>query len=180
MSLRGLGRRSRASAQPAKLNLVSLMDIFTILVFFLLLNSADVEVLQAGKTIRLPDSHAEQRPRPTVVIAVDAQWISFNGKQLVTVSDVLASADPDIPGLSQALAEQARKFAVADADTAGIRTDNRTDNPAENSTGMAITVLGDRQTPYALLKKIIHTCAASDFQQVSLAVNRLPSTRSTL
>lgn len=176
MSLRGLGRRSRASAQPAKLNLVSLMDIFTILVFFLLLNSSDVEVLQAGKTIRLPDSHAEQRPRPTVVIAVDAQWISLNGKQLVTVSDVLASADLDIPGLSLALAEQARKFAVADADTAGIRTDN----PAENSTGMAVTVLGDRQTPYALLKKIISTCAASDFQQVSLAVNRLPSTRSTL
>ena len=172
MSLRGLGRRSRTSAQPAKLNLVSLMDIFTILVFFLLMNSSDVEILQAGKTIRLPDSHAEQRPRPTVVIAVDADWISVNGKQLVAVSDVLASADLDIPGLTQALAEQARKFALDEVDTAA--------NGDEAVTGMAVTVLGDQQTPYALLKKIISTCAASDFQQVSLAVNRLPSTRSTL
>ena len=38
------------------LNLVSLMDIFTILVFFLLVNSSDVETLPNAKDLQLPES----------------------------------------------------------------------------------------------------------------------------
>ena len=40
------------------INLVSMMDIFTILVFFLLVNSSDVEVLPNAKEIVLPTSTA--------------------------------------------------------------------------------------------------------------------------
>ena len=40
----------------AGINLVSMMDIFTILVFFLLVNSSEVEVLPNAKEFVLPDS----------------------------------------------------------------------------------------------------------------------------
>jgi hypothetical protein len=52
------------------LNLVSLMDIFTILVFFLLVNSSDVETLPNAKDLQLPESIAETKAKETVVIMI--------------------------------------------------------------------------------------------------------------
>ena len=60
--------QARGKAQP--LNLVSLMDIFTILVFFLLVNSGQVETLPNAKDLQLPESVAEQKARENVVIIV--------------------------------------------------------------------------------------------------------------
>lgn len=47
-----MAKHHRRLNQAPKMNLVSLMDIFTILVFFLLVNSSDVEVLQTDKSIK--------------------------------------------------------------------------------------------------------------------------------
>ena len=57
-------RRSRQvrGKKSAALNLVSLMDIFTILVFFLMVNSSEVEVLQSSSKIKLPDFHLRETP----------------------------------------------------------------------------------------------------------------------
>ena len=46
-----MARNHRRMAQPARLNLVALMDIFTILVLFLIVNNSDVEVLQPDRRI---------------------------------------------------------------------------------------------------------------------------------
>ncbi|MGK0261262.1 MAG: biopolymer transport protein ExbD, partial [Candidatus Azotimanducaceae bacterium] len=62
MSARRRRSRGRGKGKTATLNLVSLMDIFTILVFFLMVNSSEVEVLQTSSDIKLPDSTSEQRP----------------------------------------------------------------------------------------------------------------------
>ena len=56
-----MDRHHKRHKQGVSLNLVSLMDIFTILVFFLLVNSSDVEVLPNAKDVQLPESIAEHR-----------------------------------------------------------------------------------------------------------------------
>ena len=67
--MHSLGRAARMSRhhkrrkQGAGLNLVSMMDIFTILVFFLLVNSSEVEVLPNTDSVQLPESIAETNPR---------------------------------------------------------------------------------------------------------------------
>ena len=53
---RRIKRMSRNRPKITKMNLTSLMDVFTILVFFLLVNSATTEVLETPKQIKLPDS----------------------------------------------------------------------------------------------------------------------------
>ena len=64
MSKRALRmERRHEKAGPAHLNIVSLMDIFTLLVFFLLANSNDVEVLPSASIIQMPESVSEQKPR---------------------------------------------------------------------------------------------------------------------
>ena len=63
-------RHHKRHKRTTTLNLISLMDIFTILVFFLLVNSGDVQTLPNAKDLALPESVAEQRARETVVVMV--------------------------------------------------------------------------------------------------------------
>ena len=138
------------------LNLVSLMDIFTILVFFLLVNSSDVEVLPNDKDIQLPESIAEEKARETVVIIIGDEDIIVQGSPVAKVADVMALSGNDIPELRQALLSQ------------NDRVLRRT---AQNDiAGRAVTIMGDKDISYKLLKKVMATCTQSDYGQISLAV----------
>jgi len=150
-------RHHRRNARRAGINLVSLMDIFTILVFFLLVNSGDVQVLPSAKRLSLPDSVAERPPQETVVVTVDDQAIRVQGRAVVALEQVDTGADVPIAPLQQALAEQAARQ-PAPAEKGAVRR--------------MITIMGDKGTPYALLKRVMSTCAEADFADIYLAVNR--------
>ncbi len=142
-------------AKSASLNLVSLMDIFTILVFFLMVNSSEVEVLQTSSKIKLPDSTSEQRPENRLVVSIDQDNIVLQGRPVARVSEVIDPEVKTIDGLREELSYQAaRKGEIPEL-------------------GFEITIMGDRELPYWLLKKIMYTCQQSDFAQISLAVNRV-------
>ena len=64
---RRIKRMARNKKKVPSLPLTSLMDVFTILVFFLLFHSSGSEVVEAPKQIKLPDSVVETKPRETVV-----------------------------------------------------------------------------------------------------------------
>ena len=69
-ALRMERHHKRMKRSGSGLNLVSMMDIFTILVFFLLVSSGETEVLPNPKDIQLPESMALERARETVVVMV--------------------------------------------------------------------------------------------------------------
>ena len=94
---RRMARTHRRNRGVPKLNLVSLMDIFTILVFFLLVNSSDVEVLQSNKSIKLPESVADQKPENTLLVMVSNADIVVNGRAVAVVNEVLKSKEDEIP-----------------------------------------------------------------------------------
>jgi biopolymer transport protein ExbD len=52
------------------MNLVSLIDVFTILIFFLLSGASGVELLTSPKAVKLPQSVAEKAPKETIVVVV--------------------------------------------------------------------------------------------------------------
>jgi len=138
------------------LNLVSLMDIFTILVFFLLVNSSDVETLPNAKDLQLPESIAEEKAKETVVILIGETDILVQGKPVTTVDAVLATRGNDIAPLREALLSQNDRV---------LRREARDD-----IAGREVTIMGDKDIPYRLLKKVMATCTASDYGQISLAV----------
>ena len=76
---RRIKRMTRNRVKITKMNLTSLMDVFTILVFFLLVNSGSVEVMEAPKTVTLPESRVEAKPRETVVIFVSPEEVLVQG-----------------------------------------------------------------------------------------------------
>jgi biopolymer transport protein ExbD len=138
------------------LNLVSLMDIFTILVFFLLVNSSDVETLPNAKDLQLPESIAEKKAKETVVILIGEVDILVQGTVIAKVADVMATKGNDIPALRQALKSQNDRVLRRAAQ--------------DDIAGREVTIMGDKDIPYRLLKKVMATCTESDYGQISLAV----------
>lgn len=147
--------RARRNASEVDLNLVSLIDVFTILIFFLLSSSSEVEVLPATRAVRLPESTAQQVPRDTVVVVVSAREISVGGRSLALVADALASPGDEIAPLRDELAALAGRTVVRSANQAQAR---------------AVTIMGDKDIPYRLLRKIMVSASRASYQDVSFAV----------
>jgi len=146
----------RSTKRNAVLNMVSLMDIFTILVFFLLVNATSTEVLPSPKNIILPEAAAEKLPSRNLVIAVDERVIRLQGKAIVTVEDAIDSEQKTIRPLFEAL----RDAAVSVKDI----TDRN-----------GVTIMGDQEIAYGLLKKIMLTCAGAQYTNISFAVTQKAS-----
>ena len=140
----------------ATLNLVSLMDIFTILVFFLLGNSAKVETLPNVKNLQLPESIAEKKAKETVVILIGEEDLVVQGHAIAKIKDLLAYKGNDIPELRQALKSQNDRVLRRAAQ--------------DDIAGREVTIMADKETPYRLLKKVMATCTESDYGRISLAV----------
>jgi len=149
-------KHHKRHGKSAALNLVSLMDIFTILVFFLLVNSSDVETLPNTKDLQLPESIAEEKARETVVILIGEEDIIVQGTPVAKIDDVMAIKGNDIPALREALLSQNDRALRRAA--------------ADDVAGREVTIMGDKDIPYRLLKKVMATCTASDYGQISLAV----------
>ena len=158
MKLTPIQKRAARNARHGNsldMNLVSLIDVFTILIFFLLSNSG-VETLPAA-SVHLPESTAKQDPKETVVIVVNATEITVDGLKVADVAPLANATDDLIPGLKAQLdVVSARPIALAE-------------NAAQ---AHSVTIMGDKDIPYQLLRKVMYTAALADFTNVSFAVNQ--------
>lgn len=153
-------RHQRRTTNSASLNLVSLMDIFTILVFFLMVNSSDVKVLQQDKSVVLPTSTADQQPKDTIVITVSGKAILVQGRAVASVDS------PDNTDIIKALKTEL-----------DYQANRRTVPQDTEFKGFPVTLVADKDTPYKLLKKIMATCTEAKYTQVSLAVSKTPKSK---
>jgi len=153
---RRIKRMSRNRVTVTRMNLTSLMDVFTILVFFLLVNSATTEVLETPKQITLPASVVEEKPRETVVIFISRNEVTVQGVPVVLVKDILATAGQDIAPIGKRLAE-------VSANIIGLKTRIVAES-------QEVTILADRSVPFSVVKKVMSTCTSQGFGRISLAV----------
>ena len=151
-----MARHHKRNKKVATLNMVSMMDIFTILVFFLLVSAGDQQSLPSLKDIKLPESKAEQVPKENLVILVSKDKIMFQGKPLVETKAIIGNNSSVIPELLSALNNTARELSKRSSE--------------KDVKKRGVTIMGDKEIPYVLLKKIMLTCASSDFTNISLAV----------
>jgi biopolymer transport protein ExbD len=148
-------RHHRRNKGHAVINIISMIDMLTVLVLFLLVNSGNMQHLPNNKAVKLPESTALRAPRETIIVSVNNQDIVAQGRKVASVAEVLASDDEIVPPLLKELEYQARNSAKAAGGDA---------SPGE------VTIMGDRQIPYTLLKKIMKTCAMANYTDISLAV----------
>jgi biopolymer transport protein ExbD len=139
----------------AELNLIPMIDILSVMVSFLLVYSTEVEVVQNTKSIDIPQSISQQRPRQTVVVMLTRDDLFVQGERIASVAEVRASAEAIIAPLRAALK---RPTLVGQA-----MTDK---DIAERE----ITVMADKQIPYEVLKKVMSTCTDADYGRLSFAL----------
>lgn len=152
---RRMKRMSRGKKKLPGMNLVSLMDVFTILVFFLLVNSSNTEELQKPKSLELPESVAEQKPEKAIVIMVTATEITIKGELIALIEDI-ADDELVITPVQAALVDEANRLL-------GLNSNAK---PKQRE----VTVMGDRTIPFRLLKKVMASCTAAGYEKISLAV----------
>ncbi len=148
--------RGNRGVTSAGLSLVSLMDVFTILVFFLLVNSSSSDVMEPPKNIQLPDSIVETKPRETVVVMITPQQILVQGEPVITTQEVIDSKIAVIDAVKQRLILQRKK--VIGINTKAI------------SQSQEVTVLAQRTVPFHLMKKVMASCTSAGYTKISLAV----------
>jgi len=151
-------KHRQRSHHGSHMALVPFIDMLTMLVVFLLLHSSDAEILPNTKNIQIPESIADLKPHETVTIMVTKDQLLVNGRVVGQVAEVAAlPADKlIIPDLQAALREQNDR----------IQRETAKEDLAERE----ITIMGDKNTPFSVLKRVMATATASDYGKVSLAV----------
>lgn len=155
---RRIKRMSRNRLKITKMNLTSLMDVFTILVFFLLVNSGSVEIMEAPKDVELPESRVKSKPRETVVIFISPEEVLVQGKVVAQVADIVEGKADSVDIVSARLAEL--KEQVVGPSTLAV------------SQSQEVTILADKSVPFMVVKTIMSTCTGQGFENVSLAVTQ--------
>ncbi|MDH5407214.1 MAG: biopolymer transporter ExbD [Gammaproteobacteria bacterium] len=150
--------RMQKRGRKSSLNLVSLMDIFTILVFFLLVSSSNVQNLPSSKDIKLPSSVATKAPKESLIIAITADSILVQGIKVAQIQDLLLSQEPLIPDLEKELKFQSSKYLFA--------------SKKENTQGKTVTIMGDENLPYHILRKILATCRQANYTHIAFAARQ--------
>lgn len=153
---RRIKRMARNKVTIPKMNLTSLMDVFTILVFFLLVNSGQSEVLETPKQVRLPESVVESKPRETVVIFVSPEEIVVQGEPVMSMAEVIEAGRGRLEPVSDRLA--ALKNVVIGRSTQVV------------AASQEVTVLADKAVPFDVIRRVLSTCTSEGYTEISLAV----------
>jgi biopolymer transport protein TolR len=148
-------RKSR-NENAVDMNLVSLIDVFTLLIFFLMSN-AGVESLTSARAVQLPESMSQKAPKETLLVVVTASEILVGGTVVSSVADALAVQDDIIQPLKASLDVEASRGVILK------------ENEADSK---RITIMGDKDIPYRLLKKVMVSAARAGYSDVSFAVRQ--------
>jgi len=155
-----MARHHKRHKGDGEINLVSMIDMLTILVFFLLVYSTEeVEVLPSAKDVQLPESMAEEHAHDAVVVIVTDSEIMMEGQSLGKIADILAADGFIIPALQNALENQKARVLT-----------EAPQSEEEQIASREVTIMADKDIPYQLLKKVMATSTAADYGQLSLAV----------
>jgi biopolymer transport protein ExbD len=153
---RRMKRMGRSKRKVTGINLTPLMDVFTILVFFLLFHSSGSDILEAPRQIKLPDSVVETKPRETVVIMVSPEVVVVQGVAVIFTPELLDDRIETVTEITERLDQLEHNII-------GIST-------KAVAQSKEVTILADKTIPFKVLKKIMSTCTGSGYGRISLAV----------
>ncbi|MBN1435203.1 biopolymer transporter ExbD [Candidatus Fermentibacterales bacterium] len=151
--LRGLDRK-------VELNLTSMIDMFTILVVFLLKSySAEGAIVTVSQALALPHSHAEQRIEMRLQIDVNNSVIVVDGDPVVQVDEDLLSTGNSIPLLTARLRDHL-EYTARLKGTLGEED-------------RVVNIQGDEAIPAILLQRVMASCSEAGYETQNIAVIKI-------
>jgi biopolymer transport protein ExbD len=146
--------RSSQPREDAELNLIPLIDVMSVLVAFLLIYTADVDIVQNTKGVEIPQSTAETQAQQSVVVTITKDHVFVQGERVADVAEIETSGEALVEPLRQVLD---RPMLLGDGGSAA-------------SVQREVTVIADRSLPFELVRKVMATCTATTYGKISLAV----------
>ena len=149
--------RRTGSIDSAGMMLTSLMDIFIVLVLYLLVNQGDGINLQLPDRVVLPDSGVDTPPRQSIVITLSDIDVRIQGEAVASMTEVRASPLPEIAAIRETI-ERIKASAAQRADQVGVDSE--------------VTIVADRAVPFKVLKKVMLSSSNAGYGKISFAVNQ--------
>jgi biopolymer transport protein ExbD len=146
--------RSVQPREDAELNLIPLIDVMSVLVSFLLIYTADVEIVQNTKGVEIPQSTAQTQAQQSVVVTITRDHVFVQGERVADVAAIETSSDALVEPLRQVL-DRPMLLAGGGTDATSMRE---------------VTVIADKSLPFELVRKVMATCTATTYGKISLAV----------
>lgn len=161
-------RKQEMKANTARLTLTSLIDIFTLLVCFLLVGFQGEAQIPSIKGITLPISSSYAPPETSLTVVVTPTDIRINEKVVQSlvatpsaapVADAATTSDESFYSpLAFVLSEQAKIYKPSQI--------------VNGSPERTVIILADKTVPYATLHQIMIVCSQQHFGRIAFAVNK--------
>lgn len=155
--------RRRRGGEEAKLNITSMMDMFTIILVFLLKNfSTEGAIVTPADNLTLPESTIEKRAKESLSVKVARTTITVENNLVLDeqlFAQLLQQKDFMIKPLYDVLlkySEEAKKMSeISGKEFSG-----------------EITIQGDVEIPYNVLTRVMYTCGQAGYPNMNLFVYR--------
>lgn len=146
-----------------ELPLTSMIDMFTILVIFLLMNfSATGEIFFIQKNLKLPEASHAHPLESAPLITVTATGVTLEAQKVGDNPLTVQENDQNLPKLSAALKQ--------------IRIIEETIHPNEPFKGN-VNIQADEKTPLIYIKRVMQTCILEGWNGINFAVRGAESMR---
>lgn len=163
-------KKSMRMEESAEVNITPLMDVLTVLLFFLIMSASVAPVeMQAPDGIKLPTAQVDNPPKMAVKVALTAKALLVNDKVILNLSDgrfpasALERDQRIVTALKSELDQEFKKNQdffkeVADAEAGLLATP-------------PLLIQADKNTSFGTLKLILHTAALSGFGDFQFVVD---------
>lgn len=180
-----LRRRKGKRAVVALLSLTAMVDMFTVLVIFLLQNfSGDQQMLQLHKDIELPMARSIKELKPAFVVTISPNEILVDETVVASTEEVRAQEEWSIEplqmrlqeNLAQAKLEFETKFRNRIRDVVQAARSEEEEDP---NSWNKITIQADRNIDILTVKKVMYTVTEAGGGEINFAVLKEPDPAAT-
>ena len=167
--------RRRKNKKPPGLMLTSLLDMFTIILIFLIVSfEAESHEFRLNPDLTLPERSARAQLKPAVNVAVTGQQVLVDNEPVYTLTNGAVPGEGDVQAIDEVVAalraEYEQRFGHLPEDDAAEA--NEQDGTAEGSEGAIVVVQADRELEYRTLYAILRSAATAGFFKYRLAIMR--------
>lgn len=160
-SQRGAGQKRSA---VVVLQLTAMVDMFTVLVVFLLQNYASTnQILPISDQIALPQATSVKELKPSLVVVLSKDYLSFDEKRLMSFRQIQASSkwvlDPLVPPIKAAIEKMSQSGEGKDADLKG-----------QTPKHYKMTLQVDKDIDFLSVKKVLYSLTEAGLKEINFAV----------
>lgn len=180
-----LSKRKGKRDVTALLSLTAMVDMFTVLVIFLLQNyNATGEILYIPKEVVLPKASSVRELKPAHVVTISNKEILLDKDVVATFDDVKGTEEWSIPKLKEDLTAALQK-SKAEQES---KLQNRIRDVVETTRGEVeedpnawskVTIQADKGVDFLTIKKVLWTVTEAGAGEINFAVTKVPQESNT-